>query len=160
MSNLARSWPPSASPNLLYQGLQVHLWVQSNSASRFISKLARSRPPSATRSSLDLGHQVHLQTCSIAASECIAELTWLWPPSVSLSSLDRGLQVHVPTCWITTSKYIVNERRRVYRDTGVTEVDVHSIVIFICTSTCWQSPRAASPDIPCVDRELYRYIDT
>jgi len=39
------------------------------------------------------------------------------------SSHDRGLQVPLQTRSITASKYIFKERRWVYRDTGVTEVD-------------------------------------
>jgi len=46
-----------------------------------------------------------------------------WPPSQSPNSLDHGLKVHLSTGSITASKYNVNERRRVYGDTGVTEAD-------------------------------------
>jgi len=73
--------------------------------------------------SLNLGLQVHLLTCSIPASECISDFTQSWPPSTSLSPLDHGLQVHLSPRSITASKYIVNYWRRVYWDTGVTEVD-------------------------------------
>jgi len=45
------------------------------------------------------------------------------PPSVSLNSHDYGLQLHLQTRSITASKYIFKERRRVYGDTGVTEVE-------------------------------------
>jgi len=110
-SNFAWSRPPSASPNSLDYGFQSH----SITASKCISKLARSQPPSASPNLLDYS----LQSRSITASKCISKLTWLRPPI----SLDHGLQVHLQTRSITASKYIFNERRRVYRDTGVTEVE-------------------------------------
>jgi hypothetical protein len=62
---------------------------------------------------------VHLQIHSITASECISKLARLRPPS----SHDHGLQMHLQTRSIMASKYICMERRRVYGDTGVTEVD-------------------------------------
>jgi len=158
LSNLARSRPPSASPNSLDHGLQVYLQTHSITAcklrtimaSKCISKLARSRPPSASLSSLDLSLQVHLQTHSITASKCISEFTItaskcisqlarLRPPSLH----HHGLQLHLQTGSITASKciseitqspspsasqtrsikYIFKERHRLYRNTGVTEVD-------------------------------------
>jgi len=112
--------------------LQVYLQTRSITASKCISKLAQSQPPSVSPNSLDYSHQVP----TITASKCISEFTRSWPPSACLSSLDLSLQVHISTRTITTSKYIVNERRRVYGDSGVTEVDVHSIVIFRRTSKC------------------------
>jgi len=148
ISKLARSQAPSVSPNSLDYGLQVH----TITASKCIPEFTWSWPPSASLSSLDLGLQVHLQTRSVTASKCISKLARSQPPSVSPNLLNYGLQVHLSTRSITASKYIVNGRRCVYGDTGVTEVDVHSIVIFRRTSNCWQSPCAASPDIPCVDR--------
>jgi len=87
ISKLARSRPPSASPNSIDHGLQVHLSVHSSSASKCISKLDRSRPPSAALSSLDLGLQVHLQTRSITACKCSSQFTRSRPPSAALSSL-------------------------------------------------------------------------
>jgi len=143
-SNLTRSRPPSVYPNSLDYGLQF----STITASKCISKLAQSQPPSVYPNSLDYG----LQVCTITASKCISEFTRSWAPSASLSSLDLGLQVQFSTRSITASKYIVNERRRVHGDTGVTEVNVHSIVIIRRTSNCWQSPRAGSPDKPFVDR--------
>jgi len=101
----------------------VHLWVHSISVSNCISSLARSRPQSASPNSLDYGLPVHLQTRSITASKCISEFTRSRPPSASPNSLDLGLQVHLSTRSITASKYIVNARRQVYGDTGLTEVD-------------------------------------
>jgi hypothetical protein len=123
ISEFTQSQSRIASPNSLDHGLEVHLQTHSITDSQCISKLAQSRPPSESLSSLDLGIQVHLQTRSIRASEWISEFTRSWPPMVSLSSLDLGLQVHVSARSITASKYIVIERRRVYGDTGVTEVD-------------------------------------
>jgi len=57
------------------------------------------------------------------ASQCISNPALSRPPNASLSSLDLGLKVHLQIRSIMASKYIVNERRRVYGDTGVTEVD-------------------------------------
>jgi len=74
----------------------VYLQSRSITISECISKFTRSRPPS-----------------------CISKYTRLWPPS----SHDHGLQVHLQTRSITVSEYILKERRRVYRNTGVTEVD-------------------------------------
>jgi len=143
---LARSRPPSVSPDSLDYGLHVPTIM----ASKCISKLARSRPPTASLSPLDLSLQVHLQTRSITASKCISEfmimaskcifkLARLRPPS----SHDHGLQLHLQTGSITASKciseftqslspsasqtrsitYIFKERRQLYGDTGVTELD-------------------------------------
>jgi len=42
-SNIARSWPPSASPNSLDHGLQVHLQTRSITASECISEFTRSQ---------------------------------------------------------------------------------------------------------------------
>jgi len=98
ISKLARSRPPSLSPNSLDYGLQVHLQTRSITASKCISKLAQLRPPSL----LDHGLQVYLQTRTIMASKSISKLTLLRPPS----SLDHGLQVSLQTRSITASKSI------------------------------------------------------
>jgi len=103
-SNLARSRPPSVSPNWLDYALQVC----TSMASKFISKLAQSRPPSASLSSLDLRLQVHLWVHSISVSKCISEFTRSTSPSASQT---RSI------------KYIVKVRWRLYGDTGVTELD-------------------------------------
>ena len=107
ISKLARSQPQRASPNSIDHGLQVHL-LSSLDLGLQVHLL----------SSLDLGLQVHLQTRSITASKCFSRLARLR----SASSHDHGLQVHLQTRSITASMYIFNERRWVYRDTGVTEV--------------------------------------
>jgi len=65
--------PPSASPNSLNHGLQVHLWVDSISASKCNSKLAQSRP----QRGIDL--------------QCILTLDRSRPPSTSLRSHDQGV---------------------------------------------------------------------
>ena len=122
-SNLAWSFPASASPNSLNHGLPVHLWVHSIAVSNCISKLARSQPQSASPNSLYHSLQVHLWVHSISASKCICNLSRSRPQSAPLSSLNLSLQVHLSTHSITASKYIVNQRRRVYGDTGVMEVD-------------------------------------
>ena len=117
-SNLTWSWPPSASPNSLDHSLQVYLQTRSITASKCISKLAQSQPGSVSPNSLDYSLQVR----AITASNCISEFTRSWPPSASLSSLHLGLQVHISTRSIMASRYIINVRRRVYGDSGVTEV--------------------------------------
>jgi len=71
ISILARSRPPSASPNSLNHRLQVYLQTRTITASICISEFSRSWPPSASPSSLDLGLQVHLSTRSITASKYI-----------------------------------------------------------------------------------------
>jgi len=145
ISKLARSRPPTVSPASLDYGLQVRTIM----ASKCISKLARSRPPGASLSSPDVGIQLHLQTgaimaskfiseFTITASKCISKLARSRPPS----SHDHGLQLHLQTGSITASKciaeftqsaspsasqtrsikYIFKERRRLYGDTGVTEL--------------------------------------
>jgi len=86
-------------------------------ASKSISQHAQLRLPSAALSSLNLG-----------LSKCISKLSQSRPPSASLSSLD--LQVHLQTRSITASKYIFKERRRVYGDTVVTEVDRVTGIIY------------------------------
>ena len=97
ISKLAQSWPPSASlsstwslppsksPNSLNHGLQVHLWVHSiiaskwisysnlTSASKCISKLSRSQPPCSSPSSHDHGLQVHLHVLSMGVSWCSSD---------------------------------------------------------------------------------------
>jgi len=103
-SKLPRSRPPSVSPNWLDYSLQVRMSM----VSKCISKLTRSGPPSASLSSLDPSLQVHIQTRSITASKCISEFSRSTSPSASQTGL---------------IKYIFQERRRLYGDTGVTEVD-------------------------------------
>ena len=126
--------------------LQVLVQCRTIMASKCISKLARLRPPS----SHDHGLQMHLQTRSITAFKCISEFTITASKCISTlarlrppSSHDHGLQLHPQTGSITASKciseftqslspsasqtrsikYIFKERRRLYGDTGVTEVD-------------------------------------
>jgi len=90
----SRSSPPNVSPNLLYHGFQVHLWVTeswppSASSKSLTSALpvhlwfTQSRPPSASPNWLDHRLQVHL-----------------------LGQLDLGLPVNLPTCLITASMCI------------------------------------------------------
>jgi len=123
-SNLARSWPPSASRNGLDHGLHVHLWVQSDPGLEVHLWVQ-----------LDLGLQMHLHTPSITASKWISEFNSIVaskfisklarsqpasshdhrlpvhpsrfrPPSASLSSLNHGFQVHLETWPIKASKCI------------------------------------------------------
>jgi len=123
ISEFTQYQSPIASPTTLDHGLKVNLQTRSITASQRIFKLALSRPSCASLLSLNLGLKVHLQTRSITTSECISEFTRSWPPSASLSSLHLGLQVHLSTRSITASMYILDQRWRVYGDTGVTEVD-------------------------------------
>jgi hypothetical protein len=101
----------------------VHLLFHSITASKCISEFTRSRSPSASLTLLHHGLQVHLHTRSITASQCVSKLDRLRPPSACLSSLDLGFQVHLQTSSIMASKYIVKERRWVYGDTGIMEVE-------------------------------------
>jgi len=140
-SKFVQSWPGSASPKLLDYALLVQ-----------ISKPAWSQPPSAPPNSPHHGVQLFLQTRTIMVCKFVQS----WPPSASPNSLDYGRQVHIskparswPPSGSSTS---LNHGLGVY-------LWVHSIVIFRHTSNCSQALPAASPDIPCVDGSLYRYID-
>jgi len=105
-SNVARSYPASASSTSLNHGLSVHLWVHSISVSYYISNLARSRPQRASPNLLDHGLPVHLQTHSITASKCISEFTRSRTPSTSPNWLDHGLGVYLWVHSILLSKCI------------------------------------------------------
>jgi len=94
-SKLTRSRPPSASPNSLDHGLQVHLQTHSNMASKCISRLAQSCPPHGSSKSLNHGLQLHLESHSIAASNCISKVARSQPPCASPTSLDYSLQVYL-----------------------------------------------------------------
>jgi len=83
---LAQSWPPSASPDSLDYGVQVHLQTHSITA----SKIALSWPPSA-----------YLQIRAITASK----FKWSWPPTATPHSLDGSLQVYLHTRTIAASKF-------------------------------------------------------
>jgi len=110
-SILARSRPPSVSPDSLDYSLQVCTIM----ASMCISKLALSLPPSASLSSLDLSHQVHIQIRSITASKCISEFTRSPSPSASQSG---------------SIQYIFKQQWRLNGDTEVTEVDRVTVSIY------------------------------
>jgi len=133
ISQFTQSRTPIASPNRLDHGLKVHLSVLSTSACKCISKLAWSRPQTASLSVVNLGLQVHLYTHSIMASQCISEFAQSRSRIPSSNQLDHCLREYL---WD------------------------HSIVIFRRTSNFSQAPPAASPDRPCVDGLLYRYIHT
>jgi len=147
ISTLAWSRPLSVSPNLLNQGLQVHLWV------------TWSRPPSTSPNLLDHGLQGYLwvtrsrpessspNSRSSTASKCISNLVRLQPSSPSLSSLSHGLPVHLQTCSITASKCISTFTKESPPSLSLSSLDRH----FRCTLNCSLAPPAASPSIPCVD---------
>jgi len=140
---LARSWPPSASPNLIDHGLQVHTIMATNCISTHAQSQPRSASPNLINhglqvhllSSLNLSLQVHLQTRSIATSKCISKLdrprpaSWqddgLRLPSACRNSHGHPLRVHLPTRSITASNCISS---------------VHSI-----TASKWISKLAQSP---------------
>jgi len=90
-SKLAQTRPPSASPNSLDYGLQVH-----------ISKFALSLHPNLDKP----GFQVHHLTHSMTTSGCMLNFTRSRPPRVSPVILDYRLQVHLQTCNITASECI------------------------------------------------------
>jgi len=148
-SKLARSRPPSVSPNSLDYGLQVH-----------ISKLARSCPPSVSPNSLDYSLQVHLHTRLITASKCISKLGRLrplsvlqtcsitaskfarsWPPSASTHSLDHGLQVHLHTGSIMASECISKLARSRPRSVSLSSLDRHvqAHLELLSSTACSQS---------------------
>jgi hypothetical protein len=95
ISNLARSMPPSVSPNLLDHGLQVYLQMRSITACKFIP----SQPPNVSPNLLDYGLQLNIQTRSITASKCISRPARFRPAS----SHNHGLQVYLQTRSITAS---------------------------------------------------------
>jgi len=149
---LARLRPTSSHKH----GLQVHLQSRSITAFKCISNLARSRPPSVSPNSLDYSLQVRTSM----ASKCISNLARSRPPSASPNSLYHGLQGHLWVHSLPASKCISGFTQSQSPIASPNSLDhglgvylwVHSIVIFRRTSNSWQSPRAASPDIPCVDR--------
>jgi len=98
-SNLARSWPPSATPHSLDHGLYVYLHTRSITASSWISELALLQPPYPH----DHGLQVHLQTRLIKTSKCMSKLARLRPPCASPNRLIYALGVYLQTRSITAS---------------------------------------------------------
>jgi len=92
---LARSQPPSSSPNFLDHGLQVHIQTRSIPASQCISKFTESPSPIASPISVDHVLHVHLWVHLILASMCISKLARSRPPSASLHSHDFGLQEYL-----------------------------------------------------------------
>jgi len=122
ISKPAPSRPPSASPNSLDHGLQVHHQTPYITASKCLSNLAWLQPPSVSPKllqyglavhtitdcnclsphSLDHGLSVYFETRLMTPSKCISKLAWLRPPS----SHDHALPVHFETHLITASKSI------------------------------------------------------
>jgi hypothetical protein len=160
-SNLDRSWPPNASPNLLELSIHVHLWVHpdticqsicklaqlwpgsaslsySISVCKLISKLAWSQPPSASLS------------YSISASQCISKLARSQPSNVSPNLLDHGLQVHPQPCSITATKCISKVARSLLPSPSLSSRDHNLPVLLrtrsITTSKCiLKLPRTRPP---------------
>jgi len=111
-------------------------------SSKSSSKLAWLLPPCAFPNSLDYG----LQTCWIAASRCI-----------SPKSVEHCLQVYHQTRSITSSKSIYNLTWSLPWSVSLSSLTRHfQAELKLLSSTACNY----SPDIPCVDGELYRYIDT
>jgi len=146
-SNLAWSWPPSASPNSLDHCLQFYHQTGSIISSMF----ARSWPWSTSPNSIDYGLPVRM----IVACKCISKLARLQSPS----SHERGLQMHLQTQSIRNPEWISKFTRSGPRSVSLNTLDrclivylwVHFIVVFMRTSNCSQAPPAAGPGIPCVD---------
>ena len=92
-SNLALSWPPSASPN-------------SITASECICKFTRSWPPDVCPNSLTLSLRVGM----VMAYNCISKLARSQPPSASPRSLNCYVQAHLdllPSTTCSLSRYTV-----------------------------------------------------
>jgi len=176
--------PPSAgSPwelqdnvtSLHYHGCKLtNWWIESqhperrpSTSSKYSSKIARTRRPCVSSNADDHGCQVHLQSLSITIVECISKLPQSWPPTVSPTTLNYCLEVQLQTRSIMASKFVPKLARlqppsvsQKYLNHGLGEYPwIHSIVILGCTSNCSPPPPGDSPDIPCSDGSLYRYID-
>jgi len=78
LSKLARSQPPSLSPNLLDYSPHVHRQTHLVAASKF----PRLWPPSA-----------HPKTCSVRTCKGISKQAWSQPTSVSPNSVDYSLHI-------------------------------------------------------------------
>jgi len=91
-----------------------------STASKYSSDLTQSLPASASPESLGHSLRLHLQTRSITASKCI-----FWVQSISATKcISEFIRSRSPSASQPCSiKYIFKERRRLYGDTGVTEVD-------------------------------------
>jgi len=150
-SNLARSRPPSASPNSLDHGHQVYLQTHSITACKF----AQAWPPSASPISLDYSLQVHLQTPLITASKFTRSL----PPRVSPNTLDYRLQVHLETRSITACKFTRSLPPSVSRNTLDYHLQVHlqSRSIMACKFTR-SLPPSVSPNT--LDYRLQVHLQT
>jgi len=98
------SLPPNVLPNMLNYSFQVHLWVHSISASKYIFQYTQSPPPSEHPNSLGYG----LQVCTSMALERISKITQSQSRSAFLSSLDHGLQVYLQIRAIPALKCISN----------------------------------------------------
>jgi len=133
---LARSQPPSVSPNSHDFGLQVSTIMPSKCISP---------------NSLDHGLLVFIKTRSITASKFGRG----WPPSASPHFLDNYLEVYLWVHSITASKCISKYTRLPLSNASPNSLNhalgvnpwVHSIVILRPTSNCSPAPPAASPVI-------------
>jgi len=101
-SNLAPSWPPSSSPNMLYYSLQLNLMSPSITASLF----AWSWPPSVSPTLQNDSLQVHLQIHLITGFNYILKLKRLHPPCSHIHELHQlaGIQPST-TSWMTNGRY-------------------------------------------------------
>jgi len=151
-SNLAWSGPPSASSNLQYYSLAVHLYIHLIMASMCTSKLNWLWPPSLHHH----GVQVHLPTHLIMASKWISKLT----PSLPPSQHDHGVHVNLKTYAISPLECIIkfsgsppqsvspNSPNNTFRVRMVMASHVHLQTLLMLASKFTQSwPPSASPTL-------------
>jgi len=151
ISKLARSQPPSVSPNSLDHSLHVYLETRSIRASKCISKFAWLRHPS----SLDDGLQVDLHIRSITASKCISKLARSQPSSLSLNSPDYGLQVHLQSRSITASN-------RISKVAQSRPPKCISKIAGLCPPKCISKParsRSPSVSLSSLDRHFQAHLE-
>jgi len=95
-SKVARSWPPSVSPNWLDSRLQVHLETHSITISECISKFTPLHPPSSSANMLYYRLHMNLQTRWIMASESISEFarsSFSGVPEIALKHHLQAVQI-------------------------------------------------------------------
>jgi len=101
-SNLQQSWPPSASPDLIYHNLNVHPRVCRITVWEFIAQFTPVQLRSASPTLFEHCLLVYLQTQAIMAYK----FRWSWPPTAFPIPLDHRLWVHHRVHSILESKCI------------------------------------------------------
>jgi hypothetical protein len=157
-SNLAWSHPSNASPHSLNHSLQVYFQTCSTMACKFAWSCLRSASPNLHYHEL----RVHLSVYLITASKCISQLPRSQRSSVSPNLLEYDLQVNSIITSERISKYAPlplpgKSKNSLDHGLGVF-LWLHLIIIFRSIANRYQAPPSASPDIPYVDGQLYRYI--